>query len=212
MRKKKVVYALLLAALASMCALFAADEVVKTQTEHKHFSELAAMPHRKAGLLLGTAKTLHNGQTNLYYAYRIDAAENLLKAGKVDCLIISGDNHIESYNEPETMRADLIARGIDSTKIVLDYAGFRTLDSVVRLKEIFSQDSAIVISQPFHNERAIYLASLEGIDLIGYDAQDVPDAVGIKVQLREKFARVKVFVDYLFGVDPKFLGKKVELP
>jgi SanA protein len=212
MNKRKVIYAIAVAITTSAFTLIGADFLVKRHTQKKHSNDISALPHRKAGLVLGTSKTLSDGQTNLYYAYRIDAAVKLMEMGKVDCLILSGDNHVKSYNEPETMRADLIARGIDSTKIVLDYAGFRTLDSVVRLKEIFSQDSAIVISQAFHNERAIYLASLEGVDLVGYDAQDVPNALGVKVQMREKFARVKVFVDYLFGVDPKFLGEKVALP
>jgi SanA protein len=110
------------------------------------------------------------------------------------------------------MRLDLISAGIDSAVIYLDYAGFRTFDSMVRLKEIFSQDSVTVISQQFHNERAIYIASQEGIAAIGFNAKDVSKKFGFRVQLREKFARVKVFVDYLTGKNPKFLGAKVAIP
>ena len=110
------------------------------------------------------------------------------------------------------MRADLMAAGIDSSVIFLDYAGFRTFDSVVRLKEIFSQDSVTIISQPFHNERAIYLATKEGIHAIGFNAADVSAKNGFLVHLREKLARVKVFVDYFIGQKPKFLGSKVVIP
>jgi SanA protein len=113
---------------------------------------------------------------------------------------------------PEDMRADLMAAGIDSSVIFLDYAGFRTFDSVVRLKEVFSQDSVTIISQPFHNERALYMASKEGITAIGFNAADVSAKYGFRVQLREKLARVKVFVDYWLGKKPRFLGSKVNIP
>ncbi len=110
------------------------------------------------------------------------------------------------------MRKDLIKAGVDSSVIYMDYAGLRTFDSMVRLKEIFGQDSVTVISQPFHNERAIYIASREGIYAIGYNAKDLDNMEGFKIQLREKFARVKVFLDFWFGKEPKFLGKKITIP
>lgn len=90
--------------------------------------------------------------------------------------------------------------------------GFRTFDSIVRLKEIFGQESVTIISQPFHNERAIYIASKEGIAAIGFNAKDVNARYGFKTQLREKLARVKVFADYLFSVKPKYLGDKIIIP
>jgi SanA protein len=110
------------------------------------------------------------------------------------------------------MRADLIRAGIDSSVIYLDYAGFRTFDSMVRLKEIFGQDSVTIISQQFHNERALYLASKEGLYAIGFNAADVSARMGARTELREKFARVKMFLDLWFGTKPKFLGSKVDIP
>jgi SanA protein len=110
------------------------------------------------------------------------------------------------------MRQDLIATGIDSSIIYLDYAGFRTFDSMVRLKEIFSQTAVTVISQPFHNQRAIYIASKEGINAIGFNAKDLNGNLGFKVQAREKLARVKMFLDFWLGNKPKYLGKKIALP
>ena len=146
---------------------------------------------------------------NPYYKYRIKAATDLMKAGNIKYLVISGDNGRKEYNEPEMMRDDLIKAGIDSTSIYLDYAGFRTLDSIVRLKEIFGQDSVTVISQLFHNERALYIASKEGIVANGFNAKD---GYAEGVMLREKLARVKVFVDFILATKPKFLGKRIAIP
>ena len=176
------------------------------------YADVDAIPFNKVGLLLGTSKYLPNGRTNLFYLFRIEATVKLYNQGKIRYIIVSGDNGREEYNEPEQMRKDLVLAGIDSSRIYLDYAGFRTFDSMVRLKKIFGQDSVTVISQPFHNERAIYIASKEGIAAIGFNAKDVNAEAALKVQVREKFARVKVFLDYLFGKQPKFLGEKVLIP
>ena len=162
--------------------------------------------------MLGTGKFLNNGYENPYYTYRIRAANELLKSGKIKYLIISGDNSQKNYNEPEMMKQDLIKLGIDSTKLYLDFAGFRTFDSIIRAKEIFGQDSITIISQAWHNERAIFIAEKEGIAAIGFNAKDVNKRAGLKTQIREKLARVKVYFDYLLNAKPKFLGEKVEIP
>ena len=195
-----------------LLTVFFCDLRVRNEAAGKLYSDTSKLPVNKTGLLLGTAKLLKNGTVNPYYQYRIDAAAQLIKAGKIRYLIISGDNSRKAYNEPEDMRQDLIRVGIDSSIIYLDYAGFRTFDSMVRLKEIFGQTSVTVISQPFHNERAIYLAGTLGINAIGYNARDVAGSSGTRVQLREKLARVNVFLDGFFGTEPKFLGEKVMLP
>lgn len=136
----------------------------------------------------------------------------MLFANRVDYLIISGDNSRKYYNEPQTMKSDLSGMGVDTTKVYLDYAGFRTFDSIVRLKEVFGQDSVTVISQPFHNQRAVYIAENEGIAAIGFNAKDVSKAFGFNVMLREKLARPKVFLDIWTGKAPKFLGSPVSIP
>ncbi len=110
------------------------------------------------------------------------------------------------------MRSDLISAGIDSNIIFLDYAGFRTFDSVIRAKEVFGQNAFTIISQPFHNQRAVFIASGEDVAAIGFNARDVSRSFGFKVQAREKLARVKVFIDYLLGKGPKFLGPGVHIP
>ena len=188
------------------------DRQVEAASLKNIYSDLEKIPHNHVGLLLGTGKYLAGGYINPYYKYRIDAAVQLMGAGKITYLIISGDNGRKEYNEPEMMKRDLIAAGIDSSCIYLDYAGFRTFDSMIRLQKIFSQDSVTVISQEFHNQRAIFIAKSEGITAIGYNAKDVSNQNGLRTKVREKFARVKVFLDYLFKNEPKFLGPKVIIP
>jgi SanA protein len=154
---------------------------------------------------------LVEGGVNPYYAHRINATINLYKAGKIEYVLVSGDNGSIYYNEPTTIKKDLVKRGIPDDKIFLDYAGFRTLDSMVRAKFIFGLDSVTVISQQFHNERAIYLAEKKGLMAIGFNAKGISGKEGIKVQFREYFARVKVFIDLLLNTQPRFYGEKIEI-
>jgi len=197
--------------ICSFLAIWGANALVEQSAAGKTFNTTPKMPHNKVGLLLGTSKILANGRLNLYYKYRIDAAVQLFKARKIDFILVSGDNSRKNYDESTTMKNDLVSRGIPTDKIYLDYAGFRTLDSVVRSKEIFGQQSITVISQPFHNERAIYIANNKGIKAVGFNAKDVSMRYGMKVQFRERLARVKMVLDLVFGKQPKYLGKKITI-
>jgi len=166
---------------------------------------------QKTGLVLGTSRNLNNGWENEYFFNRIEAAVELYKNGKINYIIVSGDNSRNDYNEPEDMKNELVKKGIPEEKIFLDYAGFRTLDSVIRAKEIFGQTSFIVISQKFHNERAVFIARKNGIEAYGYNAKDV-HYKSYKTRVREFFARDKVFYDLIFNVEPKFYGDKINIP
>lgn len=209
-KKKRIIWSILGLIALLVTSIYVCDATIKNYAKGRLYSDVKGIPFRRVGLLLGTGKyTKRLGVLNPYYTNRIKAATQLMEAGKIKYLIISGDNSRPDYNEPEMMREDLIHAGIDSTRIYLDYAGFRTFDSMVRLKRIFGQDSVTVISQLFHNERAIYIASKEGITANGFNAED---AVMEGIMAREKLARVKLFVDYLTATKPKFLGKKVNLP
>lgn len=213
LKKRNLLYFSIIFICVCGLLLYFCNKLIIDSAKQKLYSDADRIPFNRVGLLLGTTKyTSVAGFNNPYYTYRIEAATKLFKTNKIKYIIISGDNGRKEYNEPELMRTDLIKVGIDSTKIFLDYAGFRTLDSIVRLKEVFGQDSVTIISQKFHNERAIYIASKEGITACGFNAKDVTKKQGFKTQLREKFARVKVFFDLLFGTKPKFLGKKVHIP
>ncbi len=172
---------------------------------------MVQIPKNRVGLVLGTSKRLTDGQPNPYYIYRINATIELFRAGKIDFILVSGDNGSRYYNEPNTFKKDLVKSGIPEEKIFLDYAGFRTLDSMVRAKSIFGLDSVTVISQEFHIERAIYLAEKKGLNAIGFNAKDVSGNQGLQVRLREYLARVKVFLDLLLNTQPKFYGEKIEI-
>ena len=164
--------------------IVAANYVVEYNTEEFVYKDLTAIPYNKAGLLLGTSKTLKSGLPNQYFLNRIGAAIALFESGKIDVIVISGDNSTEGYNEPEDMKTELLKRGIPENKIHLDYAGFRTLDSVIRMGQIFGQTRFTVISQDFHNRRAIYIAHAKGFEAVGYNAKDVDAYSGFKTQVR----------------------------
>ncbi len=191
-------------------AVFAIDSWVSKSTREQLYTDLVSIPHNKVGLLLGTNKLAH-GYENLYYRYRINAAVELFKAGKIDYILISGDNSRKEYNEPEDMQQSLIDAGIPAERIVLDFAGFRTLDSILRCLGVFGEDNITVISQRFHNERAVFIANRKNIHAIAYNAQDVPKRWSWKVMLREKFARVKMLLDIMFNKQPHFYGPKIEI-
>ena len=186
-----------------------ANLYVKCKSADFLYGSLDSIPHNKVALLLGTSKYLSDGRENAYYSYRIEAAVALYKAGKVDYIIASGDNSQKDYDEPTDMKNDLVARGVPSERVYLDYAGFRTLDSVVRCKAIFGQGSCTIVSQAFHNERAVVLARHHDIEAIGFNARDVDAWFGLKTNLREFLARFKMVVDMVIGKDPKYLGEKV---
>ena len=214
MKKKYIKYSIgsiTIATIISVTCIFICNRIINRNSEQKLYTEVSLIPNNNVGLLLGTSPKLKNGKNNLYFDYRITATEELYKAGKIKYILISGDNCKESYNEPEEMKKALMEEGIPEEVIYLDYAGFRTLDSVVRAKEIFGQNQFTIISQKFHNERAIYLAEKNGIKAIGFNAKDVDVHSGLKTQIRERFARVKMFMDLMINKQPHFLGKKVVL-
>lgn len=210
-KPKNLLAIFLIGTLIGILIVFGIDYWVKNNAKDKVFNEVSKIPTKKVGLLLGTSKFLKNGHKNLYYHYRILAATELYKNGKLNYILISGDNSQKEYNEPQMMKEDLIAKGIPENKIYLDYAGFRTLDSVIRAHKVFGQKEFIVISQQFHNERAIFLAESYNIKVIGFNAKDVSFSSGFKTIFREKLARVKMILDLIIQVQPKFLGKKIEI-
>lgn len=177
------------------------------------YERIEAVPANRVGLILGTSQYLRSGAPNPYFRYRIESAVSLYRAEKVEFLIASGDNSRQWYNEPVRMREELLAHGVPSEAIYLDYAGFRTLDSVVRSNRIFQQSAITVISQGFHNLRAVYIARHFGIDAVGYNSRDVEGSAGVRTRLREYFARVKAIIDvHVTRTQPKFLGDAIRIP
>ncbi len=202
---------LLIIAISGILSVILADYVIKKSTSGKIYNSISALPTQQTGLLLGCKRNITDGSLNCYYENRINAAVELLRQGKIARIIVSGENHHQGYDEPALMREDLIAAGIDPSRIYKDNAGFRTLDSIIRAKEIFGQDSLTIISQKFHNERALYLADRVGIDAIAFNAADVSLKGGLKTRIREYLARVKVFVDLILGQQFRKFNEKVML-
>ncbi|MEK6151961.1 ElyC/SanA/YdcF family protein [Flavobacteriaceae bacterium 3-367] len=209
--KKKSLFIALLLLLIPLMALFLSNYAIERTAKGKTFHDVNEIEKNRVGLVLGTSKRLTDGNPNPYYTFRIKATIQLFKAGKIDFVLVSGDNGSVYYNEPTTFKKDLVDGGIPAERIFLDYAGFRTLDSMVRAKEIFGLERVTVISQEFHNERAIFLAEKKGLKAIGFNARDISGQQGLKVRFREYFARVKVFLDLLMNTQPKFYGEKIEI-
>ncbi len=191
--------------------IFSSNFLIEENAIDKTFTNSTFIKKNKVGLVLGTSKFLRGGSVNLYFQYRIDAAVELYQKGKIDFILVSGDNGTKYYNEPTDFKKELIKNGIPKNRIYLDYAGFRTLDSVIRAKEVFGQFNITIISQKFHNERAIYIAEKHGISAIGFNAKDVTAKYGTRTRIREYFAKTKAFLDIIFGKKPKFLGSKIEI-
>ena len=199
--------AVLVMAMFVMLAMFRISSfTTKTYESYKE------IPYNRVGLLLGTSPTIAPGQDNLYFSYRIMAAVELFNAGKIKYILVSGDNRHDSYNEPRMMYKALIKQGIPAENIVMDFAGINTLNSVVRAKEVFLLKDVTVISQSWHNERAIFIADKFGINAVGFNASE-PDGFGtFKVKLREIGARIKcVFDIYLFDTKAHFLGEPIPI-
>jgi len=204
----KIILVLIVLAVIS---ILISNKLIEKASQNKLFDSTEIIPQNKVALLLGTGKYTQGKYINLYYKYRIEATIKLYESGKINFILISGDNSRKEYDEPNTMKQDLMEKGIPEAKIYLDYAGFRTLDSVVRCKEIFNQSKITIISQKFHNQRAIFIAQHYNIDAIGFNAQDVSVYWGFKTRMREHLARVKVMIDLLIGKQPKFLGEKINI-
>jgi len=210
-------YALILALIgAAICAtlIWWANKAAIKAAEGKLFDHVSEMPldkgDKRVALVFGCAEKIGN-RDNLYFKYRIEAAAELWKTDRIRGFIVSGDNGTDDYNEPEDMKQALIKKGVPAEKIVCDYAGFRTLDSVIRMKEVFDVTEVIFVTQKFHNERAAYLAEKADIDFIALNAKEVSGRAAQKTNYREKLARVKMLLDCLVSKSPKFLGKKEEL-
>ena len=197
--------------VACVITAFGSYMTVKSSTEERIYDDIKEIPYNRVGVLLGTNPTLKNGKPNYYFTYRIRACAKLYKAKKINKILISGDNCTKGYNEPESMKQALMKQGVHEKDIILDYAGFRTLDSIIRAREVFGQEKFTIISQQFHNERAVYLALANGMDVVAFNAKQIN---GTQTEfktgyLRESLARVKMFLDIWFGKEPKFLGEKI---
>lgn len=208
---KRLFYSLLVLMGLLLLSALVLDRWISWKTAPYIYDEIQDLPWRQVGVILGTAKYYRPGVINQYYRYRIQGALNAYNSGKVNYLLLSGDNAQHSYNEPMTMRKDLISAGVNPADIVLDYAGFRTLDSIVRTRKVFDTNDFIIITQRFHCERALFIALHMGIQAQCYR---VPSPKNIlTVRIREFGARLGALADlFIFKREPRFLGPLVPIP
>lgn len=217
---KRKFAAVVLFSLLIVIVLIAISYMVVSMNAHSRtFNDVSDIPHNKVGLLLATSPITPGGAHNFYFDNRIKAADELYKAGKIDFIIASGGDYTQTQkngcDEPQAILDSLVIRGIPAQRVILDYDGTRTLNSIAKAKEVYGLDSLTLISQKYHNERAIYLAEKHGIHAIGYNAQPSPIRRNrIKNTIREYFARVKMFMDLAFESKPVFekWDGKFELP
>jgi SanA protein len=187
------------------------DRWISFKSKNYIYDDVQLLPQREVGVVLGTAKYYRTGVLNQYYSFRIQGAINAYNSGKIKYLLLSGDNSLVSYNEPMTMKRDLIAAGIPPSAIVLDYAGFRTLDSIVRTRKVFDTNDFIIISQRFHCERALFIALHMGIQAQCFAVPSPKDL--LLVRSREILARLGALSDlYIFKRQPRFLGPLIPIP
>ena len=178
------------------------NHIVVNNAKGKVSSEIDSIKYNKVGLLLGTTPQARITRiSNQFFTYRIDAAEQLYKTGKIEKILISGDeDSLDGINEPECMRDSLVARGIPANDIILDGKGYRTINSIVNANKVFGLKSFTIISQEFHNERAIYQAEHLGLDvenIQAYNAEMPKARRAFITTIREYFARVKMFIDLI---------------
>lgn len=211
---RKVLGFFIVLALVSLVLTAAADLYVRSLSKDRLHDTVESVPAGRAALVFGTSPHLAPGVDNPYFTARIEAAAALWKAGKISFIIVSGDNRARDYNEPQAMQNALVARGVPADRIVRDFAGLRTLDSVVRVKEVFGQSAILFVTQEFQNERAICLARHHDIDAAGLNCGGEPSGLsGARNWARERLARVRMILDlYVFDTGPKHLGPKEPVP
>lgn len=194
------------------CLLLIANLWVIYSTRDKVYADTAALPANDVAVVLGTSNKLTDGSPNPFFEYRIQTAVNLYESGKVKHFIVSGDNRTRYYNEPEEMKRALVKSGVPDSVITLDYAGLRTLDSIVRCKEIFGQNTITIITQPFHCYRALFISNYYKMDAVAVMAEEPGPKTATRVYVREYLARAKAVLDlYILKTAPRHLGEKEPL-
>lgn len=199
-RAFKLILAILLLGVSGLLVI---DAMTSYMVRDKIYTDIDRLPHREYALVLGTAKFYSRDVINQYYKYRLEAAYQLIEKGKVDKLLLSGDNKTPYYNEPKTMTNDLLKMGVNATKIRQDYAGYTTFDSTIRAKQVYQLPHFTIVSQKFHCERALFIAKFRNIDAICY-AATYPEGA-YQVRVREILARSAMVFSLLIGKEPESL-------
>ncbi|MBK6264325.1 YdcF family protein [Marivirga sp. S37H4] len=172
--------------------------LIISKTKHKIYHDLSEVPAKEIALVLGTSKNNIKGEANSFFDNRIKAATELYNRGTVNKLLLSGDNRTIYYNEPNDMKKALLNNGIPESAILIDTAGFRTIESISRCANVFNHNDVVIITQEFHAFRALYISQYYDMDAIAFSAEEVPVYSSTKVNIREFFARPKAIFDLYF--------------
>ncbi len=186
--------------LIVLFAIMWCDWKVQSAAMGRLYDEVYSVPRNRVGLLLGTGPVNIYGEPNPYFARRIDGAARLYAAHRIDTVLISG-NHTGSYNEPAMMRAQLVKRGVPAAVIIEDGKGYNTFLSIDRARKVYGQRHFTIISQEFHNERAIYMARNAGLDCVGYNCGNYQARrlSVVRMYLRERLSRLKAVLLHAVG-------------
>jgi SanA protein len=209
-RRLAIMLAILI--IAGVLAIGSADRLCQNAAQGKIFRTTESVPTNDVAIVLGTSKKTARGNPNLHFTQRIEAAAALFKSGKIRHLIVSGDNSVKHYDEPTDMREALVAAGVPTNAITCDYAGFRTLDSVVRAKTVFGLTNFTIVTEKFHCPRAVWIAQRHGLNVVAFAAPDLSLHWSARVKMREALARTLCALDlYVLNREPKFSGPPEEL-
>jgi SanA protein len=207
---KHLVKLIVISISITLLLIICCDLWITFSSKNQLFDSINNLPHNKVGMILGTSRYLSNGKPNLYFKNRMDAGILLFKKKKIDFILVSGDNRKVNYNEPKQMTLYLLSKGIPEHRIIQDYGGRRTLDSVIRGNLIFDLTQFTIISQEFHNERAVFIANNHNLNVVGFNAKPVlyNTILSLNNRLREYLARVKAVFDILLNIQPEIGGNK----
>lgn len=193
-----MLWIVLVPVLAVIAVILGCHVAMLCASRGRMYSDLEKIPHRETGLLLGTNPKGRTGRPNQFFLRRIDAAVAIYEAGKIDRLIITGARIDSTYDEPEAMRQALLSRGLPDSLLIIDSEGYHTIESIIRAKSVFDVDSVTIISQRFHNERALFMAKHNGLDAIAYNAATTSSRRWrIFMAIRECASRVKAVFEVI---------------
>ncbi len=173
-------------------------------TNGRTYTRISKIPPRETALVLGTSPKMKSGVSNPYFTSRMDATALLYHHGKIKKIIVSGEKS-PGYDEPFAMKNYLVYQeGVPESIIIEDPKGFKTQSSISNCKNIYQQNDVIIVSQGFHNLRALFYARNNDMNALGFDAQDVlSNQSYYRIQSREFLARVVAVVYYVFGIERK---------
>ncbi len=210
-RTRKLFWALATFTAAAAASVAWINGSMLNESKTRIFTDAGSIPANDVALVMGTSPVTGGGRwSNPFFESRMDAANDLFRSKKTRHFLLSGDNSRKEYDEPTAMRDALIARGVPKNAITLDYAGFRTLDSVVRARDVFGQSRVTIVTDDFHLARSLFLARSSGLDAVGFSGANVPLKWSKKTRMREVAARVGAWIDVnVLHTKPKFAGPRI---